>query len=430
MQKLLNFIKNSPTAFHAAKNISDVLTRNGFIKLSENKKWDLVNGGKYYITRNSSSVIAFTVPTDTTELSFNITAAHLDSPTFKLKPNFTIDTGKYAMLNTEIYGGPILNTWMDRPLNIAGRVIVEDNGLKTKLISFDKAMAIIPNCSIHYYPELNKGVALNANNDLVPLMADKLFGNIDLNELIADKLNIAKEKIVATDLYLSILDRGNIGGLNDEFIMAPQIDNLECSSACLEAFVNSSNQKSVNVLALFDNEEIGSRTRQGAASQMLSDVLERVSYSLNKTIEEHKMALANSFIISADNAHGFHPNYPQKYDKTNTVYLNKGIVIKSAARGSYTSDAVSTGYFKTICELSNAKYQLNANRSDIPGGSTLGIVSLSNVSILSVDIGLPQLSMHSALETAGVNDYYELIKALNKFYELHLLINSDGELTY
>lgn len=430
MQKLLNFIKNSPTAFHAAKNVSDILTRNGFIKLSENKKWDLISGGKYYITRNSSSVIAFEVPNDISELSFNITAAHLDSPTFKLKPNFTIDTGKYHMLNTEIYGGPILNTWMDRPLNIAGRVIVNDDGLKTKLISFDKAMAIIPNCSIHYYPELNKGVQLNANNDLVPLMADKLFGETDLYTLIAEKLNISKDKIVSSDLYLSILDRGALGGLNDEFIMAPQIDNLECSYACLEAFINSKNVKSINVLALFDNEEIGSRTRQGAASAMLSDILERVSYSLNKNIEEHKMALANSFIVSADNAHGFHPNYPQKYDKTNTVYLNKGIVIKSAARGSYTTDALSAGYFKAICDLAGAKYQLNANRSDIPGGSTLGIVSLSNVSILSVDIGLPQLSMHSALETAGSLDYLELIKALKVFYEKHLLINSDGELTY
>lgn len=430
MQKLLNFIKNSPTAFHAAKNIGDVLTRNGFIKLSENQKWNLISGGKYYITRNSSSVIAFIIPSDESELSFNITAAHLDSPTFKLKPNFTIDTGKYGMLNTEIYGGPILNTWMDRPLNIAGRVIVDDNGLKTKLVSFDKAMAIIPNCSIHYYPELNKGVALNANNDLVPLMADKLFNNIDLYQAIAEKLDINKDSIISTDLYLSTLDRGTIGGLNDEFIMAPQIDNLECSYACLEAFINSNNYKSVNVLALFDNEEIGSKTRQGAGSKMLSDILERVSYSLGKTIEEHKIALANSFIVSADNAHGFHPNYAQKYDKTNTVYLNKGIVIKSAARGSYTSDAVSSGYFKKVCELAEAKYQLNANRSDIPGGSTLGIVSLSNVSILSVDIGLPQLSMHSALETAGALDYYELIKALKKFYDMHLLINSDGELTF
>ena len=431
MRNFLDFIKESPTMFHAAKNIEKLLINNNFIKLNEGQKWNLVPNGKYYLTRNSSSVLAFTLPADLSEISFNITAAHLDSPTFKLKPNFKIEQGRYNKLNTEIYGGPILNTWLDRPLNIAGRVIIkENNSLITKLISFDKPMAIIPNCSIHYYHELNTGVKLNPQSDLLPILCDNNIGNTDLYELIAEKLCINKENIVSSDLYLALLDRGNLVGPNEEFICAPQIDNLECAYATIQALIDSKNDKSVNVCVEFDNEEIGSRTRQGAQSLFLSDVLERISFSLGKNTEEHKIYLSNSFIVSADNAQGFHPNYPQKYDPTNACYINSGIVIKNAARGSYTTDAFSLAYFKTICELAGAKYQLNTNRSDVPGGSTLGAISLSQVSIPSVDIGLPQIAMHSAYETAGSKDLDDILKALTKFYELHITSKEDGEISY
>ena len=431
MQDFLNFIKKSPTAFHAVNEVEQILNNNGFIKINENQRWKLERNGKYYISRNLSSIIAFTIPNNIDEISFNIVATHTDSPTFKLKPNFTIDTNKYIKLNTEVYGGPIYNTWMDRPLNIAGKIVVKtQNGIESLLISFDKPMVIIPNCSIHYYPELNKGVALNPQNDLLPILCDKGINACDLLSLIADKLSINKDNIISHDLYLALLDRGCIGGANNEFIMAPQIDNLECSYIALDSFVNSINECSINVLALFDNEEIGSRTRQGAASMMLSDVLERMSISLNKTAEEHKMALANSFIISADNAQGFHPNYPNKFDATNAVYLNQGIVIKNAARGSYSTDSISQAFFKLICDRANAKYQLNTNRSDIAGGSTLGCISIMNVSIHSVDIGLPQLAMHSAYETAGSKDFDELNKALKEFYKTHLIVNQDGKLIF
>lgn len=431
MEKLLNFIKQSPTAFHAADNICKILNENGYIELSENEKWDIKPNGKYYISRNNSAVMAFSIPSDCTNLSYNIVATHLDSPTFKLKPNFIIDSGKYLKLNTEIYGGPILNTWMDRPLNIAGRVIINNsNKLITKLISFDRPMVIIPNCSIHYYHELNTGVKLNPQIDLLPIFCDTSIEQQDLLQMIADKLEIKKDAIASTDLYLATIDRGTLLGANNEFLVAPQIDNLECSYATLEAILNSKNSKSVNVAAFFDNEEIGSRTRQGAASTMLADVLERISLSLNMSTEDYKIALANSFIVSADNAQGFHPNYPQKYDPTNAVYLNQGIVIKNAARGSYTTDGVSQAYFKTICNRANAKVQMNTNRSDVPGGSTLGAISLSNVSIHSVDIGLPQIAMHSACETAGTKDYAELIKALIELYNTHLIFNNNEELEF
>lgn len=430
MEGLLDFIKQSPTAFHAAENIEASLAAQGFVKLSESHKWELRRGGRYYITRNSSSVMAFTIPQEIEEMSYNITAAHLDSPTFKLKPNFTIDTSRYVKLNTEVYGGPILNTWMDRPLSIAGRVIVRDNGLKTKLVSFNRPLVIIPNCSIHYYHELNKGVALNPQADLLPLFSDKTVQSADLTEMIAKELKLSKDDIVSMDLYLCLLDRGCLCGANREFLTAPQIDNLECAYACLQGFLQAQNDMSVNVLAEFDNEEIGSRTRQGAASTMLSDVLERISYSLGRTPEEHKMALAASFIVSADNAQGYHPNYPSKYDPTNAAYLNQGIVVKNAARGSYTTDAMSQAYFKAVCEKAGAKVQMNTNRSDVPGGSTLGAISLSSVSISSVDIGLPQIAMHSAYETAGAFDLEEMIKALTKFYEMHLKAGKDGEFVF
>ena len=431
--EFLDFLEKAPTAFHAVSEITNILDSFGYTRIQEGEKWKLENGGKYYFTRNNSSVLAFQMPQEIKELSYNIVAAHTDSPTFKIKPNYTLVKGRYNELNTEVYGGPILNTWMDRPLNIAGRIIVKSNDhtLKTMLVSFDKPMCVIPNCSIHYYHELNSGVKLNPQIDLLPIFSDNDIENKDLLDLVAEKLNIKRDSIVSHDLYLSLLDRGMLGGANNEFIMAPQIDNLECSYAAIRALTMVDAPKlPVNIAVLFDNEEIGSRTRQGAASMMLADTLKRISNTLGLTEEEHLIALANSFIISADNAQGYHPNYPQKYDPTNQVYMNSGIVIKNAARGSYTTDAMSASYFEEICKKANAKYQLNTNRSDVPGGSTLGAISLSNVSIHSVDIGLPQIAMHSAYETAGAFDYDELIKALKEFYKTHIKSSYDGIINF
>lgn len=431
--EFLDFLEKSPTSFHAVKEACDILDSFGFSKLQEGEAWKIQKGEKYYFTRNNSSLIAFTIPNEVKDLSYNIVAAHTDSPCFKLKPNFTIEKDKYNLLNTEIYGSPILNTWMDRPLNIAGRIIVRtnDHTLKTMLISFDKPICIIPNCSIHYKKDLNDGAKLNPQIDLLPLLSDNDISDKDLLDLVAEKLNIKKDSIISHDLYLALLDRGSIGGINNEFIFAPQIDNLLCSYASLRALTMATpKESSINVTVLFDNEEIGSRTRQGAASNLLSDTLKRISYSLGLNEEKHLIALAQSFIVSADNAQGFHPNYPEKYDITNRCYMNEGIVIKSAARGSYTTDAMSLAYFTEICKKANAKYQLNTNRSDIAGGSTLGAISLSNVSIHSVDIGLAQIAMHSAMETCGTFDYDELIKALKKFFETHINLSEDGFIVY
>lgn len=432
MNGFLDFIKDTPTAFHAANKCANILKGNGYKELAESSEWKLEAGGKYFFTRNNSSVYAFVIPNDLKELSFNITAAHLDSPTFKLKPNFTLDLGNYIKLNTEVYGGPIFMSWLDRPLNIAGRVLIrEDNRtITTKLLSFNRAICMIPNCSIHYNRELNKGYAFNPQNEMLPILTDDR-NNSDLLALIAKELNVEKGAIISYDLYLALLDRGMLVGPKKEFVMAPQIDNLECSYGLLKSLLQATPAAgTINVMCLFDNEEIGSGTRQGAASMVLADLLERITLSLGLSKEEYKRSLASSFIISADNAQGYHPSYAGKYDPTNACYMNEGIVIKNAARGSYTTDALSAAVFIRLCGRSGARYQLNTNRSDVPGGSTLGAISQSKVSIPSVDIGLAQIAMHSAYETAGAKDLEDLVKAITEFYQTHIHIPSDGTIKF
>lgn len=425
--EFLDFIKKSPSKYHAVNEIAFMLDNSGFTKLDEKKSFDLKLGGKYYITRNLSSIIAFVIPNDIKNYGFNISAAHTDSPTFKLKPNYELELQGYSMLNTEVYGGPILNTFFDRPLNIAGKVMVNNNGkIETKLLSFDKFMCVIPNLCIHFNRNVNKGVELNPQIDLVPLMADR-NNNISLDDLIAKELKINKENIISHDLFLATLDRGTIGGINSEFIMAPQIDNLECAYALTQGLINGKTKNNrINVMALFDSEEIGSMTRCGADSKFLEDTLYRISIALGKNYDNHIVALNNSFMVSADNAHAFHPNYQSKYDPTNRAYINEGIAIKSAARGSYTTDGYSEAIFKMICDRVDAKYQSITNRSDIPGGGTLGAISLAHISIPSVDIGLPQLAMHSAMETCGKYDLDELIKAMTEYYSVDLLFNDEN----
>ncbi len=416
MKQFLEFIKDTPTAFHACKKIKERLLSQGYKELQEASSWDLELGGKYFVGRNMSSLIAFTLPKKEAQC-FRITAAHLDSPTFKLKPNFTLEKGKYVKLNTEVYGGPIYSSWMDRPLGIAGRVFIEEkNQIVAKLVNITKPVVMIPNLPIHYNRNVNKGVELNPQIDMLPIYAEQKGETNNLYQYLAKELNIDENAILSSDLYLTCLDRGCLAGANEEFVMAPQIDNLECSYGLIEALLKAKSDSNISVCALFDNEEIGSSTLQGADSTFLADTLKRISLGLKKTEEEHYMLLGKSFFISADNAQGFHPNYPGKYDESNPCYLNEGIVIKNAAGGSYTTSALSSAVFQKICKEASVPVQLNTNRSDVRGGSTLGAISLSHVSIPSVDIGLAQLAMHSAYETAGSKDLDYLIQAIEAFY--------------
>ncbi len=430
MKEFLNFIKKTPTAYQAADEFKKMLLENGYIEIGEKDVWKLQAGGKYFFGRNMSSLMAFEIPSQTPQ-SFHITAAHLDSPTFKIKPNGMLEKASYLKLNTEVYGSPIYSTWMDRPLGIAGRIFVKENQqIVGKLVNITRPVVCIPHLPIHYDRNANKGVELNPQVDMLPIFGEAGSEIKDFNSFLAEELGIKKEAIVSSDLYLTLLDRGCLVGRNNEFIMAPQIDNLECSYGLTRAMLMSHPKDSINILALFDNEEIGSSTLQGANGTMLSETLKRIALSLNLKEEEYYVLLANSFIISADNAQGFHPNYPQKYDEGNACYLNRGIVIKNAARGSYSTDGFSSAIFQGICQFSGAHYQLNTNRSDILGGSTLGAISIRHVSIPSVDIGLAQLAMHSAYETAGSQDLTDLVKAIRYFYTNSINFTGECKINY
>lgn len=425
----LDFIKNSPTSFHAVSEIKKLLEENGFKELDEKKAFSINLNSKYFIIRNGNSIIAFTTPSYLESYQFNITAAHTDSPTFKLKPNFALSMDRYNYLNTEVYGGLILNTFFDRPLNIAGRVMVKNGDhLEAKLINFNRFMCMIPNLSIHFNRDVNNGVAINPQNECLPILSED-NGSLDLYDAIADELGVKKEDIVSHDLYLAILDRGMVGGLNNEFIMAPQIDNLECAYALTMGLIGGKCEyNTINVMALFDSEEVGSASKSAADSKFLEDTLYRISRSMDKCLDEHMVALNNSFMISADNAHAFHPAYSHRYDPTNRVYMNDGIVIKSAANGSYTTDGYSEAIFKMLCDKAEARYQIMTNRSDVRGGSTLGHISLAHLSVSSVDIGLPQLAMHSAMETCGKYDLDDLIKVAKEFYSTHITFKGENNI--
>lgn len=429
-EKILKYIKNSPTAFHAVDTLKKELIKNDYIELNENEKWKLESGKSYFTIRNNTSIIAFSIGENLERYNFNIAASHTDSPTFKLKENaqITIDD-KYTKLNTEGYGGMICSTWFDRPLSIAGRVIIKkENKLETKLINFDRDLVMIPNLAIHMNRNVNDGYSYNKQIDLLPLLSGKKEKDNIINEMIAKEISINVNEIYGSDLFLYNRMEPTIWGLNDEFISAPQLDDLQCVFSGLEALINSKPKESINVIACFDNEEVGSQTKQGAGSTLLYDILLRINQGLGKSIEDFYCALASSFMVSCDNAHAVHPNHISKTDETNNAYMNQGIVIKSHAGQKYTSDGLSIALFKTYCEKANVPYQFFANRSDMIGGSTLGNIAMNQISINSVDIGLAQLAMHSTYETAGVKDIKYLIDVLTMFFNSSIKQNNINEL--
>jgi aspartyl aminopeptidase len=418
IKSLIDFLNKTPTAFHAVAEIQNLLEEHGYQKLLEGKRWEVNPGGKYYVTRNGSSVIALQIGEETDEYGFCIAASHSDSPCFKLKENAELEVrGKYLQLNTEGYGGMLCSTWFDRPLSVAGRIVVrEGEELYTKLVNIDRDLVVIPSVAIHMNRKANDGVALNKQVDLLPLFGGADAAKGDFKKLIADAAGVAVEDIYGSDLYLYNRTQPSVWGAKEEFISAARLDDLQCAYATLEGFLQGNNPRMINVYACFDNEEVGSGTKQGAASTFLKDVLCRVNMALGRTPEDYHCALANSFLVSADNAHAVHPNHPEKTDAENCVYMNEGIVIKSHAGQKYTSDAVSIAGFRRICEQADVPVQFFANRSDEAGGSTLGNIAMSQVSVSSVDIGLPQLAMHSAYETAGVRDTDFLIRAMQQFF--------------
>lgn len=421
-RQLFDFIKKSPTAFHAVGNIGSILDENGFERLLEGDAWKIVPGGKYYVTRNHTSIIAFKAGTDLGHYGFQVAASHSDSPGFKVKENAEIIVrDKYTKLNTEGYGGMLCATWFDRPLSVAGRVIVKkENQYITELVNIDKDLLMIPNMAIHMNRQVNDGYAYNKQVDMLPVFSGKVCEKGVLKALIAEELQVKPEEIYGMDLFLYNRMEPSVWGADREFISCPQLDDLECAYTSLQGFLNGGGEKSVQVFACFDNEEVGSGTKQGAGSTFLFDVLSRINRGLGKDAESYHRALASSFMLSCDNAHAVHPNHTGKTDENNCVYMNDGIVVKSHAGQKYTSDAVSIAIFKGICEQAGVPVQFFANRSDEAGGSTLGNIAMAQVSMNTIDIGLPQLAMHSSYETAGVKDCYYMIQAVTEFYNNYI----------
>lgn len=425
-KELLGFIEKSYSNFHVIYNMKEELNQNGFVELFEGEKWELKEGGRYYVSRNETSLIAFQIPAKDF-VGFNIMASHSDFPTFKLKENAEMCVeDQYVKLNVEKYGGMICSPWFDRPLSIAGRLLVKENGkIVTKLVHVDRDLVMIPNLAIHMNRDINEGYKYNPQVDMLPLFGGK-DSKGSLMKIVAESAGVDPDQILSNDLYLYNRMAGTIWGAEEEFISSAKLDDTQCAFISMKAFLQSTNSKSVTVHCVLDNEEVGSGTKQGAASTFLKDVLQRINRGMGRDEEEYLQALASSFMLSADNAHAVHPNHADKTDPTNRPYLNGGVVIKYNANQMYTTDAVSAAIFKEMCEKAKVPYQTFVNRSDMRGGSTLGNISNSQVALNTVDIGVPQLAMHSSYETCGVKDTYYMIEAAKEFFSSSVINEGAG----
>lgn len=425
-QELIDFIHLSPTAFHVVEQSKMMLNKVGFEELNMGDIWKLKKGGKYYTTKNGSALFAFQLgnaPIEENGIKF--ISAHSDSPTFRIKPNPEIlTTSNYLKLNTEVYGGPILNTWMDRPLSMAGRVMLKSKDTlqpTTRLIDFKRPLLTIPNMAIHLNRGVNDGVELNKQVDMLPLMSivgETFEKDNYLLRLIADELKVAPENILDFDLFLYAVEKGCILGPYDEFISSGKLDDLAMVHAGLKAITGKTSKNSTHMLCIFDNEEVGSGTKQGAGSPVLRNILERIAEKLGLTRENYHRTIYKSFMISADMAHAVHPNHPDKHDPVLHPKLNGGPVIKIHANQKYTTDGESAAIFESICDKAEIPYQKFVNRSDMVGGSTLGNISTGKLDIRTVDIGNPMLAMHSVREFGGVKDHTYILKAFETFYKI------------
>lgn len=413
---LIHFIAKSPSTFHAVRGIKAALLYAGFTEIREEDTWQIEKGGKYVVTRNGSALMAFTVPQEGAE-AFHITASHCDSPTFKIKEDPEIADGPYVKLNVEGYGGMIMSTWLDRPLSVAGRLLVTENGhLAEKLVAIDGTMLVIPSVAIHMDRSVNQHKEWKVQKDMLPLYG-MTGAKTPFMDVIAAAAKVKAEDILAHDLILYSRVPGTIWGEEREFISSPKLDDLQCAFACFRGFTQGEKEKYISVYALFDNEEVDSATSQGAGSTFLANTLERLARSLGYSYDETMAMIARSFMISADNAHSVHPNHPEYADPVNRPVINGGIVIKYSAAQKYATNAFSAAYFKKLCKDHDIPTQTFTNHSDNPGGSTLGNISNTVIAMPTVDIGLPQLAMHSSYETAGVKDTAYLVDAVTKFYE-------------
>ena len=430
VQKLFRFLDESPTCYHAAANAKAALTAAGAVELRESEQWKLEKGTLYVVERGDSALMAFRVPEGPFH-GFLMAAAHSDSPTFKVRETAeAASAGNTLRLSVEPYGGGVWRGWLDRPLSVAGRVMIrQGDRLVSRLVNIDRDLLVIPGVAIHMDRSVNKGAELNPAVDLLPLLGcGKEPGAF--RKLIAEAAGVREEHLLSTELFLYPRTKAVQTGLNGEFIVSPRLDDLQCVFGCLEGFLAAKPGGSLPVLAVFNNEEVGSNTRQGADSTFLTDVLERIAHGCGLDSEAWKAAVANSFMVSADNAHAIHPAHPEYADKGEFPVLGGGIVIKYNANQRYTTDAVSGAVFQAICQEAGVPVQRYSNRADLPGGSTLGNISTAHLSVPTVDIGLPQLAMHSVCETAGAADTEHLVKAMTAYFSRDFHRDRDGGIVF
>lgn len=430
VQKLFRFLDESPTCYHAAANAKAALTAAGAVELRESEQWKLEKGTLYVVERGDSALMAFRVPEGPFH-GFLMAAAHSDSPTFKVRETAeAASAGNTLRLSVEPYGGGVWRGWLDRPLSVAGRVVIrQGDRLVSRLVNIDRDLLVIPGVAIHMDRSVNKGAELNPAVDLLPLLGcGKEPGAF--RKLIAEAAGVREEHLLSTELFLYPRTKAVQTGLNGEFIVSPRLDDLQCVFGCLEGFLAAKPGGSLPVLAVFNNEEVGSNTRQGADSTFLTDVLERIAHGCGLDSEAWKAAIANSFMVSADNAHAIHPAHPEYADKGEFPVLGGGIVIKYNANQRYTTDAVSGAVFQAICQEAGVPVQRYSNRADLPGGSTLGNISTAHLSVPTVDIGLPQLAMHSVCETAGAADTEHLVKAMTAYFSRDFHRDRDGGIVF
>ncbi len=416
-KKLLSFLSKTPSVFHVIAEVKKELQENGFTELSESESWTLEPDKGYFVTRNGSSLIAFRIPNDR-KPGYRIVASHSDSPGFKLKqkPVISVD-GKYSVLGTESYGGGIFSTWMDRPLSVAGRVFTgEDGKLTEKLVNVDRDMCIMPNAPIHFNRSVNKGHEFNVAKDMKPIYGEA-GAEAEFEAEIAAAAGVNPEDVLAKDLFLYVREQGRIWGRNEEFVSAPKLDDLACAYVTLRGFLEGKKTQHSSFYCVFDNEETGSGTRQGAASLFFYDVMRRVNENLGCSYEQHVIDVAEGMALSADNAHAFSPNYSEFFDPNEKVVMNRGIALKFNAAQKYSTDGESGAFFAELCKKAEVPYQIYSNRADLAGGSTLGNIMSMNIPVRVCDLGFPQLAMHSSFETCGASDIEYMRKAIKVFFE-------------
>ena len=419
-EELLKFIEECPSSYHVIAKLSEQYRGAGFTELEERKDWSLEWGGSYFVTRGGSALIAFRLPESGEVRGVHAAAAHCDSPTFKIKENPEKMSEQYVTLNVEKYGGMIYSTWMDRPLSVAGRVAVEDpktGEIVPKLVDIDRDLCVIPNLAVHMNPNINKGMEYNPQVDLQPLFAVQgKKGQKSLRELAAEAAGVRAEEILGQDLFLYVREKGRFLGPEKEMILSPKLDDLQCVYALTRGHRECAPKEYLTVCAVFDNEEVGSGSSQGADSTFLEDVIARIGEALQIPSSRLREWIASGFMISADNGHAVHPNHPEKADPTNRPCLNGGIVLKYNSALKYTTDGMTAAKLRCLCKKAKVPCQNYVNRSDIAGGSTLGNISTAHVSLPSVDIGLPQLAMHSAVETGGTKDTWYAVKLMREYF--------------